>query len=119
MKKHLFTIRWEREGRRAYPTFEHYSAFDWPDTVPPNVSIKAAAKVRGVTEETLMRQAIAQLPPDAHDAMRLVAGLSLRCRYSPETQGPYLIPDPDNTLTEEALLTWVEYNEGKLRGYRV
>jgi hypothetical protein len=119
MRKHLFTIRWMRKGTTAFPALEFHRVFDWPDTIPPNDAIKCAARIIGTTPEKIMEKHAAGLPPDAEEVMRLLPGLHLRCRFSPETEGPYLVPDSDNLLSEELLLTWVTYNEDKLKEYRI
>lgn len=120
MKKHLFTIRWEREGRVAYPTFEAYLAFDWPDNIPPDVALNAAAKIRGISKQSVMERVIKTLPPECNEAMQALRVMHLRSRYSPETEGPFLVTDPEGTLTEEQLLMWVEHSKpAELRAYRV
>ena len=119
MKKHLFTIRWEREGTTAFPVFEFYRAFDWPDTVLPNVAIDCAARIMDTTREKILQKQIASLPPDAAEVMRMLQGLYLRCRFSPETEGPYMVLDPDDSLTEELLLTWVTHSEDSLKQHQI
>jgi len=119
MRKHLFTIRWERKGREAFPVFEFLFSFDWPDSIPPNEAIAAAARILGTTQQKMIDKQVAGLPANAAEAMRMLPGLHLRARYSPETMGPYIIPDPDKLLSEELLLTWVAHNEEKLKEYKV
>ena len=120
MKKHLFTVRWEREQTRAWPTFEAYLAFDWPDSIMPDIAIKAAAKVRGVPEVTITKQVMTNLPVECKEAMTALRMMHRRARYSPETEGPYMVADPEGTLTEEQLLLWIEHSKpAELKAYRV
>ena len=123
MKKHLFTVRWERDGTRAYATFERLFSFNWPDTLPDNehvpVMLKARAKVLGMSELEATENMFKSLPDECQQALEMLQGMRLRSRFSPETQGPYLIDDPEEVLTPERLLTFVTFSEDRLKAYRV
>ncbi len=109
IRKHLFTLRWEREGRRAYPVFERYACCDWPIDVIPNDAVAPTAALLDLSVKQMEEKAVALLPQDCREALSLLRGMALRCRFSPETQGPYVLDDPDQTVDEASLLTWVEH----------
>lgn len=107
IRKHIFNVRWEREGTRAYPTFERYTCCDWPEDTIPNDAVAPTAALLDLSIEEMEKKAIALLPQDCQEALSLLRGMHVRCRFSPETKGPYILDDPDQSVDEETLLAWV------------
>lgn len=109
IRKHIFNVRWEREGTRAYPTFERYTCCDWPEDTIPNDAVAPTAALLDLSIEEMEKKAMDLLPQDCREALSLLHGMRIRCRFSPETLGPYVIDDPEALWDEETLLSWVAH----------
>lgn len=107
IRKHIFTVRWEREGTRAFPEFERYVYCDWPETLPPNDTLPPTAVLLDLSKQEMEQKLADELPEDCRHALAILRGMQLRCRFSPETQGPYVLDDPHQLWDEELLLSWI------------
>lgn len=113
IRKHIFTVRWERVGTKAYPTFERYTCCDWPDDVLPNDAIVPTAALLDLTKIEMERKLTSLLPQDCQEALAMLQGMFARCRYSTETKGPFILDDPDHVIDEDTLLMWVAHTTEK------
>lgn len=118
MRKHLFTLRWQREGRTVKPEFEAFISFEWPDDMMPNEDLDAAEVMLSGSRDRLVGQLAKTLPNDCKEAIKALRWMDIRARYSPETEGPYLIEDPGKSFDEASILKWIsECDDDELRNY--
>lgn len=117
IRKHIFTVRWERRGWEAVPTFERYTFCDWPEDMPDNDALPAIGVLTGRDPHEYMTSL---LPQDCKEALSVLAGMEVRCRYSNDTKGPYIIDDPESLFDEDLLLMVVAHASDKeLDGYHM
>ncbi len=101
MKKHMFLVRWYREGRIVTPVLDMHMSCVWPlgpeDKDP--IAARALLSMVGGT---------ANLPDEVKKFLDAYKGMSLRMRYnSDDMQGPYLVDDYEGTYTRETLVDWL------------
>lgn len=112
MVKHLFLVRWVREGRVASPVVDMHASCVWPLGPEDNdtVSAKALGAMIGGYEN---------LPPDVRSFCSAYWGMSLRMRYNPsDMSGPYVLNDADEVMGRDDVQRWVEgLSDGELSRY--
>lgn len=84
----------------------------------PNEDLEAAEVMQSGSRDQLVKQLTKDLPPDCIEACKALKWMDIRARYSPETEGPYLIEDPGKQHTEQSILQWIaECDDEELRNY--
>lgn len=108
MRKHLFTLRRvpdDHDPTRCSVEYECYFMCEWPiQSVPFDADGEDIAKAYLV-----MIGGPDNLPGPVKDFCHAATALKLRSRYSPETDGPFLITDMDDSLTKEDVLLYFSH----------
>ena len=112
MRKHLFLMGWEREGRTSRRVFEAYISCIWP--------LHEDANERGDAKALLaMIDGEANLAPDVKQFCDSYFPMTLRCRYAgADVTGPYLINDTAEEYTRETLEKFLDsLDDDQLKRY--
>lgn len=102
MVKHLFLVRWVREGRVSSPMLEMYASCVWPLGPEDNdvVSAKALGAMIGGYEN---------LPHDVRSFCSAFWAMTLRMRYNQsDMTGPYILNDVEEVMGRGDVQRWVE-----------
>ena len=101
MRKHVFLVKWRREGRVSTPLLDAYATCVWPLGPEDNDNLSARALVAMIDGHD-------NLPPEVKSFMHAYQGMVLRLRYqSGDTTGPYMINDDDEVHTDQTIQEWL------------
>lgn len=101
MRKHVFLVRWKREGRTVTPMLDAYASCIWPLGPEDNDVTSARALVA-------MIDGYDNLPKEVKQFLSAYTGMMLRLRYqSGDTTGPYMINDVDDVHTDQTIQEWL------------
>jgi hypothetical protein len=101
MKKHVFLVKWHRDGRVVTPVLDAYAGCVWPLSPEDKDVVAARALLAMIGGQEA-------LPDDVKQFLSSYTGMTLRLRYqSGDTTGPYMVDDVDEALDAETLNDWV------------
>jgi hypothetical protein len=101
MRKHVFLVRWKREGRIVTPVLDAYATCIWPLGPEDNDVVSARALLAMIGGQP-------NLPDDVKSFCSAYTAILLRLRYqNGDTTGPYMINDVDNMHTDQSIQEWI------------